>query len=90
MVKSVLDTDLYKLTMQNAICKLYPRTIVQYVFINRGKTEFPENTYEALILPNYPLSDLLFLTLMSHQIQQKAEILDVGASFLLAGYNLQW
>lgn len=39
---SILDTDLYKLTMQQAICKLYPKIKVRYSFINRDKREFPE------------------------------------------------
>jgi len=39
---SILDTDLYKPTMQNAICKLYPRVKVRYTFINRDKREFPD------------------------------------------------
>jgi nicotinate phosphoribosyltransferase len=39
---SILDTDLYKLTMQQAVCGLYPRAQARYAFINRGGTPFPE------------------------------------------------
>ncbi len=42
IIRSVLDTDLYKLTMQQAVCKLFPRVKVRYKFINRGKTKFPD------------------------------------------------
>jgi nicotinate phosphoribosyltransferase len=42
IIKSILDTDLYKLTMQQAVIKLYPRAIVKYSFINRSQTSFPE------------------------------------------------
>jgi len=42
IIKSILDNDLYKFTMQNAVCKLFPRAIVKYEFINRGKTIFPK------------------------------------------------
>lgn len=42
IIKSILDTDLYKFTMQNAVIKKYPRYKVKYTFINRGKTKFPE------------------------------------------------
>ena len=41
IIRSIIDTDLYKITMQNAVCKLFPRAIVRYEFINRGKTIFP-------------------------------------------------
>ena len=33
----MLDSDLYKLTMQNAILELYPDATAEYVFINRNK-----------------------------------------------------
>jgi len=35
-VKSILDTDLYKLSMQNAIMELFPDTQAEYVFLNRN------------------------------------------------------
>jgi len=40
---SLMDTDLYKLTMQMAICNLYPNVRAQYTFINRDNRAFPEN-----------------------------------------------
>ena len=42
IIKSILDTDLYKLTMQFAIIKTFPNAEVEYKFTNRGKTPFPE------------------------------------------------
>ncbi len=42
IVRSILDTDTYKLTMQQAVCKLFPRVNVRYEFFNRGKTIFPK------------------------------------------------
>lgn len=42
IIKSILDTDTYKLTMQQAVVELFPRNFVKYDFINRGKTEFPD------------------------------------------------
>ena len=41
-MKSLLDNDLYKFTMQQAVCKLYPRSHATYEFINRGGHTFPE------------------------------------------------
>jgi nicotinate phosphoribosyltransferase len=48
MLYSILDNDLYKFTMQNAVVKLFPRSKVRYQFINRGKTPFPDGFAETL------------------------------------------
>lgn len=42
IVKSILDTDLYKLTMQQAVCKLYPTATVSYKVFNRGNHKLTE------------------------------------------------
>jgi nicotinate phosphoribosyltransferase len=42
-LQSILDNDFYKITMQNAVVKLFPEQVVKYQFINRGKHEFPPN-----------------------------------------------
>ena len=41
ILKSILDQDLYKLSMQNAVIKMFPRAKVRYKFIDRGATYFP-------------------------------------------------
>lgn len=46
--ESILDNDQYKFTMQNAVCKLFPKEIVRYTFINRDNREFPDNFGEEL------------------------------------------
>jgi len=48
IINSILDTDLYKLTMQMAVIKKFPYAKVRYAFINRGKTKFPEGFAEEL------------------------------------------
>ena len=45
---SILDNDFYKITMQNAVVKLFPSQTVKYEFINRGKHHFPEGFDDAL------------------------------------------
>ena len=40
IITSLLDTDLYKLTMQQAIFSQYPNVIATYKFINRGNSMF--------------------------------------------------
>jgi nicotinate phosphoribosyltransferase len=49
ILKSMLDTDLYKLSMQQAILELYPATQVEYRFYNRRPSDtFGEKFVEAL------------------------------------------
>lgn len=45
---SILDNDFYKITMQNAVVKLFPKQRVKYEFINRGKHHFPEGFDQEL------------------------------------------
>ncbi|GEN75015.1 nicotinate phosphoribosyltransferase [Chryseobacterium hagamense] len=47
-LNSILDNDFYKITMQNAVVKLFPGSIVKYEFINRGKHQFPQGFDAAL------------------------------------------
>ena len=42
MIQSILDNDLYKFSMQQAVHMLYPRAEVEYEFINRDLTPFPD------------------------------------------------
>jgi nicotinate phosphoribosyltransferase len=46
--QGILDTDLYKLTMQQAVCQYYPRARARYSFINRGETPFPRGFTKEL------------------------------------------
>lgn len=43
IIQSVLDTDLYKLTMGQAVKDLYSEVTARYQFINRGRTKFPSD-----------------------------------------------
>ncbi len=48
MIQSILDNDLYKFSMQQAVHMLYPRVEAQYEFINRGSTSFPDGFAAAV------------------------------------------
>lgn len=48
MIQSVLDNDLYKFTMQQAVHSLYPRAEARYELINRGGTPFPSDFSQLL------------------------------------------
>jgi len=43
VIQSILDNDLYKLSMQMAVLELFPDAHVEYRFINRGRQRFNEN-----------------------------------------------
>ena len=42
IIKSILDTDLYKFTQQQAVVERFQRNYVKYNFIMRGDTKFPD------------------------------------------------
>lgn len=48
VIRSVLDTDLYKFTTSYAYSKLYPRAYGQFRFIDRSRVAYPEGFGEAL------------------------------------------
>ena len=48
IIRSILDTDLYKFTTSYAYSKLYPRAYGQFRFIDRGKTTYPQGFAEEL------------------------------------------
>jgi len=65
-VFSLLDTDLYKLTMQNAIFKFFPDVQVAYKFTNRTKDmHLNKSAYEWL---QKQIEKLENITITSHEI----------------------
>lgn len=60
MITSILDTDLYKLTMQNAVIQHFPRADAEYHFINRGHQRF---TQEFLSKFDHEIKNLRFIRL---------------------------
>jgi len=65
IITSMLDDDLYKLFMQNAILDLFPNAMARSKFTNRGKQRFNKDFKEALIDQIYSFKDLK-LTLDEH------------------------
>jgi nicotinate phosphoribosyltransferase len=58
ILTSMLDDDLYKINMGSVVFHLFPRAIVTYEFINRGKTRFPTGFAAALRRQIQLMSDL--------------------------------
>jgi nicotinate phosphoribosyltransferase len=48
IIKSIIDTDMYKLTMQMAFLQLFPNAISEHRFTNRGKQRFNQEFLDAL------------------------------------------
>jgi nicotinate phosphoribosyltransferase len=48
VIKSILDNDLYKFTMQMAVLELFPKAEAEYRFTNRGIQRFSEEFVEEL------------------------------------------
>lgn len=48
IITSMLDDDWYKFTMGSVVFHNFPRAVVEYTFINRGKTQFPDGFAEEL------------------------------------------
>jgi nicotinate phosphoribosyltransferase len=61
IIKSILDTDLYKLSMQVAVIKHFPNLRVKYVFIDRNKISFPDN-FDKDLIKEVKEMEKLFLT----------------------------
>lgn len=48
IIKDILDNDLYKFTMMNAVQKLYPKAEVKYTFFDRRGELYPQGFADAL------------------------------------------
>ncbi len=87
MIKSIIDNDLYKFTMQNAVIKIFPRAKVRYQFINRGKTAFPEGFAEQLRKEIAKMSELALTKNEKGFLKNNCPYLDPTYLDFLAGYR---
>lgn len=58
IIKSILDNDLYKLTMQQAVIAIFPDEIVRYELIIRTRRQFPKGFKEILEAEIRAMGDL--------------------------------
>ena len=86
-INSILDSDLYKYTMQNFALKLFPREIVRYDFINRDHREFPEGFNKLLRQAVDTMSDLALTQDEYDFIRSKCYYIDQSYVDFLKGYR---
>lgn len=58
IITSILDQDQYKFSMGNAVLELFPDTIVEYRFKNRGKQRFNQDFLDAFNYQVQLMADL--------------------------------
>lgn len=87
LLKSILDNDFYKITMQNAVVKLLPSTVVKYEFINRGKHTFPEGFAEALRNAINKMAELKLTKDEKKFLAETCPYLDLPYLDFLEGYH---
>ena len=87
MINSILDTDLYKLTMQEAVCRLYPHAQVEYSFINRNNHAFPDGFAEILRGFVFGMSNLRLLEDEKKFLLEKCPYLTPVYIDFLSGYR---
>lgn len=84
---SILDNDFYKFTMQFAVMKLYPETLTDYEFINRGEHEFPEGFGAALRKEINKMSMLALTQEEKKYLRQTCPYLSPAYLDFLQGYR---
>lgn len=86
-LKSILDNDFYKITMQNAVVKLFPNEKVKYQFINRGKHRFPEGFAEELRKSVNAMAELKLTKDEKQFLKETCPYLELPYLDFLGGYH---
>jgi len=87
MIHSILDSDLYKFSMQQAVTKLYPRAEVKYQFINRGNTYIPQEVAEDLADTLHDMEQLSLTGDEENFLREKLYFFDPVYIDFLKGYR---
>ena len=61
VIKSVLDTDLYKFTTSYAYSKLFPRAFGEFEFVDRSNDDYPEG-FDKLLIEQIKNMESLYLS----------------------------
>ena len=60
IIKSILDTDLYKFTTSYAYMKLFPQARGTFEFIDRDNTEYPEVYFDSSVEELREVTDIMY------------------------------
>lgn len=86
-LNSILDNDFYKITMQNAVVKLFPKQRVKYQFINRGKHHFPEGFDAELRKSVNAMAELKLTKAEKEYLKITCPYIDLPYLDFLEGYH---
>ena len=87
MIKSILDSDAYKFSMQAAVLQLYPKAEVRYEFINRGNHKFTARFAEELMEMVNAMSELRLTVGEKEWMQNNMQYLSPAYLDFLSGYR---
>lgn len=87
IIQSILDTDLYKLTMQQAVIALFPNEVARYQLFIRSKRNFPRGFSDQLKKEIKAMGELHLQTLEAQYIQQTCYFLKPPYIDFLKGYH---
>lgn len=85
VVKSILDTDLYKFTTSYAYMKLFPNAEGTFSFIDRDNTEYDE---EFILMLNMELLNLYSLSLSIEEKDSLPLVAQTCSNIYYMGGNL--
>lgn len=86
-LQSILDNDFYKITMQNAVVKLFTNEIVKYEFINRGQHNFPEGFANELRAAVEDMANLKLTKEEKNYLKKTCPYLSLPYLDFLEGYQ---
>ena len=87
IIKSILDNDFYKFTMQKGVVNLFPRALVRYEFTNRGETLFPDGFDVELRRQLKDMEDLKLTKEEKEYLRARCYFIDPAYIDFLAGYR---
>jgi nicotinate phosphoribosyltransferase len=80
VIRSLLDTDLYKFTMWQALLHRYPQTLAEYTFLCRNTPEYPLAELETEV--NEELDDLCTLRFAEDELAYLASMRFIRSDFV--------
>ena len=86
-MSTLLDNDLYKFSMQQAVIQKFPRAYAQYMLINRGGTRFPEGFGDRLWKAVWDMKELEVGSGLMDQLSKACPYLTPPYLDFLAGYR---